>query len=312
MPWNGGLSEPREGLLIYLQGGQGQFGWGEVAPLPGFSQESLAEAEAELREKLPFLINDINLPLDTCFASVAFGLSCALSSLNGKASLNGEVSLNGKVSLSAWMPDTYQLLSLDQLPKKIDELTASDRKFGVKVKLNPASMKSAISQLNDCYQRCEGQIVFRLDANRSLSLSQAFELLASLPLSAIYYLEEPLSNPDELSNLYASSLVPLALDESLQQATYIQGVESLAGIKAFVVKPMLCGGLDRLARLARYASIHQIELVISSVYEGAIAWSQLCSLARYYAPNLPAGLDTRKVFVDAEKYSKVVRIGQWT
>ena len=39
----------REGLLLKLSGSDGSEGWGESAPLPGFSRESLGESAAQLR-----------------------------------------------------------------------------------------------------------------------------------------------------------------------------------------------------------------------------------------------------------------------
>ncbi|MER1674183.1 o-succinylbenzoate synthase, partial [Enterobacter cloacae] len=37
----------RDGFFVQLQQGEGQ-GWGEISPLPGFSLESLEEAQAAL------------------------------------------------------------------------------------------------------------------------------------------------------------------------------------------------------------------------------------------------------------------------
>ena len=39
----------REGLLLKLSGDDGSEGWGETAPLPGFSEESQGEAASQLR-----------------------------------------------------------------------------------------------------------------------------------------------------------------------------------------------------------------------------------------------------------------------
>ncbi|MBA2533696.1 MAG: hypothetical protein H0V21_01645, partial [Rubrobacter sp.] len=39
----------RDGLLLKLSGSDGSEGWGETAPLPGFSRESLDESAAQLR-----------------------------------------------------------------------------------------------------------------------------------------------------------------------------------------------------------------------------------------------------------------------
>ena len=40
----------REGLLLKLSGDDGSEGWGETAPLPGFSMESQDEAASQLRK----------------------------------------------------------------------------------------------------------------------------------------------------------------------------------------------------------------------------------------------------------------------
>lgn len=47
LPFSGGR---REGFILCLQRDNGQVGWGEVAPLPGFSQETLEEALEDLIE----------------------------------------------------------------------------------------------------------------------------------------------------------------------------------------------------------------------------------------------------------------------
>src|SRR5918912_1880080 len=39
----------REGVLLRMSGDDGSEGWGETAPLPGFSEESQGEAASQLR-----------------------------------------------------------------------------------------------------------------------------------------------------------------------------------------------------------------------------------------------------------------------
>jgi O-succinylbenzoate synthase len=151
---------------------------------------------------------------------------------------------------------------------------------------------------------------FRIDANRSLDYTQALQLVEAIPASAVYYLEEPLRDPSGLATLYAETGVAIALDESLQLASLLPGFEELKGIAAYVIKPMLCGSLDRLSQLAGLAKKHNIELIISSVYEGALGWSQLCGLAQHYAQGKPAGLDTRGPFGD--QHTGLIQPGTFT
>ncbi len=71
----------RDGFFVHLRQGERE-GWGEIAPLPGFSLETLDEAQAALmawthewREGADPSLPDV--------PSVAFGISCALAELDG-------------------------------------------------------------------------------------------------------------------------------------------------------------------------------------------------------------------------------------
>ena len=65
----------RDGLYICLRDGESE-GWGEISPLPGFSQESWEEAQTELLAWVKgWLQGDGSLPQ---LPSVAFGVSCAI------------------------------------------------------------------------------------------------------------------------------------------------------------------------------------------------------------------------------------------
>ena len=72
LPFRGGGL--REGFLLHLRE-QGEEGWGEIAPLPGFSRESLEEAFED------FCTYRYTLP------SVQFGVYSALCDLRGRVSL---------------------------------------------------------------------------------------------------------------------------------------------------------------------------------------------------------------------------------
>lgn len=69
----------RDGLYVCLREGERE-GWGEISPLPGFSQETWEEAQSVLLAWVNnWLAGDCELPQ---MPSVAFGVSCALAELN--------------------------------------------------------------------------------------------------------------------------------------------------------------------------------------------------------------------------------------
>ncbi|MFZ4168962.1 o-succinylbenzoate synthase, partial [Enterobacter ludwigii] len=71
----------RDGMLVHLQQGE-QEGWGEISPLPGFSLESLEDAQAVLLAWASEWREGANPALPEV-PSAAFGISCALAELDG-------------------------------------------------------------------------------------------------------------------------------------------------------------------------------------------------------------------------------------
>ncbi|VDZ77820.1 O-succinylbenzoate-CoA synthase [Salmonella bongori] len=70
----------RDGLYVCLRDGERE-GWGEISPLPGFSQETREEAQTTLLAWVSdWLQGNDTLPE---MPSVAFGASCALAELTG-------------------------------------------------------------------------------------------------------------------------------------------------------------------------------------------------------------------------------------
>ena len=72
----------RDGLFIRLQEGERE-GWGEISPLPGFSDETLEEAQMALLAWARAWRDGTEPPLPMQ-PSVAFGISCAQAELGGE------------------------------------------------------------------------------------------------------------------------------------------------------------------------------------------------------------------------------------
>ena len=72
----------RDGLFIHLQEDERE-GWGEISPLPGFSDETLEEAQTALLAWAQAWRDGAEPPLPT-LPSVAFGISCAQAELYGE------------------------------------------------------------------------------------------------------------------------------------------------------------------------------------------------------------------------------------
>lgn len=162
----------RRGLVLHHKGG-----WGEIAPLPGFSQETLEEAYAEITSLLPDLENaKPKLP------SVQFGIESALRPFL-------------------------------QTPLKIPISLLNEPRPGfstLKLKLGHLPLEEAIAKTKTLMKTYR----LRLDCNRAWTLEQALAFARHFSPNDFDYLEEPVKTIPELIRFSTLTGFPIALHES--------------------------------------------------------------------------------------------------
>ncbi|MBD3401758.1 o-succinylbenzoate synthase [candidate division GN15 bacterium] len=301
--------QERHGLLILVSGEGGMHGWGEIAPLPGFSDESLAPAEQQARE-LRFSLTGSTIPENLeelsggfeqwlgryeLLPSVQCGLEMAVLHLLANsqerplANLLSDTARSG-VSVNALLP-----LDSDKPDTQISRLIENG--YGaVKVKVGAGALDDEISRVCGVCEAAAGRVSVRLDANRAWSYDDAAHFLGAIADRQIAYIEEPLRDPSRLPELASRTGVPVALDETLRDLTP-EGLPAFPGLAAVIVRPMLLGGLERSMRFARRARTLGVIPVLSSAVESAIGIAGLVSFAAAMTvEDIPCGLDTLSWF----------------
>ncbi|TKB47928.1 o-succinylbenzoate synthase [Ferrimonas sediminicola] len=270
--FNGHRLSQREGLLVKLEL-DGRIAWGEASPLPGFSRESLAQAQAQLLMLMPRLAPSDKLPEPATLPSVRFALSSALWKLRREHRITHQ--------------DPAPLLT-GSSPQIIDKAANIDARY-LKLKVGRQSVEEEIRLIYRLLEQ-DPKRRFRLDANRRWSEQQAAEFVAAIPLKQVDYIEEP--TPSLQTNLaLAESLgLPLALDETTQAEGYRYRPQP--GVKALVLKPSLIGDLDTLAEMVVQAELDGVAVVLSSAFESNLGLDTLADLAAELTPDHPPGLDT--------------------
>ncbi|CAI2408525.1 o-succinylbenzoate synthase [Serratia liquefaciens] len=266
----------RDGLLIHLQQG-GQEGWGEIAPLPEFSQETLAQAEqAALRWVQDW--QGGTLPSDSPLPSVAFGTSCALAELEQRLPLQADYR---KAPLCTGDPDELFAV-LTALP--------GEKVAKVKVGLYEAVRDGMIVNV---LLEALPDLRLRLDANRSWTRAKAdgfAKYVAPALRERITFLEEPCKTRDESRDFALATGIAIAWDESVREADFV--VQAEPGVAAIVIKPTLTGSLVRCRTLVEQAHAAGLTAVISSSIESSLGLTQLARIAHWLTPNTVPGLDT--------------------
>ena len=297
----------REGALIRLTADDGSEGWGEAAPLPNFSPESLEATIEQLRAMAPELV-DRELPanllepddtpvseLTSLTPSARFGLEVAL--LNLLSAHHGKTfpDLPGGEPVKA--VHTNGLIS-GSVEKVLNEASsmAGEGYRAVKLKVGRRKVSEDAEIVRRVGEILSGVVSLRLDANRAWGFDEALEFARGVSGTRVEYVEEPLAAPARLAELAREWGLPVALDESLVGMRPADlGPHAYA--RAVVLKPTLLGGVSRVLGLAAAAKTLGMVPVLSSSYEAGVGIGALVALAASVGEE-PAGLDTYRALAE--------------
>ncbi|MFC3394859.1 o-succinylbenzoate synthase [Brenneria rubrifaciens] len=266
----------RDGLIVSLRQGDRQ-GWGEIAPLPAFSVETLAQAESAAYEQLTRWLAGETWS-DDVPPSVAFGLSCAQAELDQRLPVTADYR---KAPLCNGDPDELFAM-LQALP--------GEKVAKVKVGLYEAVRDGMIVNM---LLEALPDLKLRLDANRSWSRAKAdgfARYVAPALRTRIAFLEEPCKTRQASREFAQETGINIAWDESVREAGF--RVEAEPGVSAIIIKPTLVGSLARCEQLVRDARQAGLTAVISSSIESSLGLTQLARLAHWLTPDTIPGLDT--------------------
>ena len=265
----------RDGLYVCLRDGERE-GWGEISPLPGFSQESWEEAQTELLAWVKgWLQGDDSLPQ---LPSVAFGVSCALAELAGVLPQDADYRA---APLCTGDPDDLVLQLADMPGEKVAK---------IKVGLYEAVRDGMVANL---LLEAIPELHLRLDANRAwtpLKAQQFAKYVNPEYRERIAFLEEPCKTRDDSRAFARETGIAIAWDESLREADFT--FEAEEGVKAVVIKPTLTGSLDKVREQVAAAHVLGLTAVISSSIESSLGLTQLARIAAWLTPQTIPGLDT--------------------
>jgi O-succinylbenzoate synthase len=298
----------REGILLRLSGDDGSEGWGETAPLPGFSVEGLVDATAQLRRLAASMIGrevkqdwvdpygEFGPGLDRVAPSVRFGLELAVWNLYGDSSGRSLAALMAP-SPRAVVP-VNGLLAGSPAEVLLEGRRMRDAGYrSIKLKVGTRTVPEDVALVRALGEELRKGISLRLDANRAWGYEEAAGFVGGTAGVRFEYVEEPLADPARLPEFVREFRVPVALDESLVGMEPEKVEEPFA--VAFVLKPTLLGGISRTLRVAGRALRLGVTPVISSAYESGVGTAALVALAAGFGERpVPAGLDPYRAMAE--------------
>lgn len=275
--FNGHILTERSGLIIEHQDNkQGCLHYAEIAPLPGFSRESMTQV---IEQTIAFLNNKLQNE-NQLYPSLQFALDCLATKQTAD-----------KTELKI---DSIPLLlgNNENLLKQYQKLNQPPK---IKLKAGRQTVMQDIDLFNQLWQ-LNPQLSIRCDANQTWNKSQAEQFFKGINKLQLDYIEEPTADHDHNLQLASEHNIYLGLDETLQNSEF--NYQAHPYIKALVLKPMLIGSRARLDAFINVAKKDKLQVSISSSFESVIGLQQLEKLANSYSGKcqLSLGIDTLKYF----------------
>jgi o-succinylbenzoate synthase len=293
-----GVWRVREAVIIRLQDATGRVGFGEIAPLDWFGSETLPQA-LDFCDRQPEITLEQILAIPNHLPACQFGFESAWQMLVDPAwritplaqisdsPLNPPIlgdfkNIQSPPELGGWGAKDYLRRKSNHftapmsvlLPTGPAALTAwqtlyqqGDRTFKWKIGVDPPETEIKL------YQRLVAElpagVKLRLDANGGLDWRSANLWLEVCDPAVVEFLEQPLPVPEFTAMLALSRQfpTPIALDESVATIDQLAACHQRGWRGVFVLKPAIAGSPRRLRQFCQQ---HKLDLVFSSVFEGAI------------------------------------------
>jgi O-succinylbenzoate synthase len=269
----------RRGTLVNIIDQRGKSGWGEIAPLPKRSAETLEDSLLQLNQKLQALMK-VDWSARNCLQeleklkllpSLSFGLESALLSMLSPVSEH-------TVSTSALLMGSSEEIMEQAEIRHREGYTSAKLKIS---NLNFEEAAKTIHQLKDKFS-------LRIDVNRAWKTSESLRFFEQFPLDTFDYVEEPFQDPNDLA-LFPH---PLAIDESFPQDLSLEQLATLPTLKALIYKPTIQGGLLNCLPLYEWAKKRGVEIVLSSSFESDLGLAYVASIAYRLSLLSPVGIGT--------------------
>jgi len=294
----------REGLI--LSASNSNFtAYGEAAPLPGFSKETLAEVHAscnQFAKQIPDFLN-LNTEKDKSeylknhsinYPSVLFALDTLWCDWHARKQ---------GIPLQNFIFNQYQeqifcnaVISSSHKAAMYEQVICFVKKGFTSIKLkvgrSPDIELQLIKKIRDAYP----EIHIRLDANRNWNKEFALEMLSELEPFDIEFCEEPTA---DLEDVKGCTTIPIAADESVRTVSQAASVIKKNLADVLILKPMLFGSLNSIFVTNEIAVNHNKEVVFTSSFESVVGRTMISVLAagcgsRVYHHGLATGGFFRK------------------
>jgi o-succinylbenzoate synthase len=295
-----GSVEDRELLLVALEDSAGRVGFGEAAPLASYDGVAIDDVRAALEDCRLVLGDSDGAEHEALLAQctrlavlpqAVAAIDLALWDLAGRRSDDPVWRMLGGAG-DVFVDVNGTIAAPDRASAATEALAARDAGFRcLKLKVGIGDDAGRLAAVRAAAGH---EIALRLDANGAWSVAEAQAALRALEPAGIELCEEPVRGLEETSELWGTTAVALAIDESAAAP----GALERRVCDAVCLKIARCGGVTGVLDAARRARASGYEVYLASTLDGPLGIAAALHAATVLHPDRPSGLATLALFAD--------------
>jgi L-Ala-D/L-Glu epimerase len=277
--------EALEDWVIVLVSDEGLTGYGEGAPTPQITGETMETMQAAITHLAPFVTGrELETEFDAILQEVH---SAIVHHTTAKAAL--EIALYDLLAQKANLP-LYRFLggsqkdfvtditiSLDQTKSMIEEaIIACDQGYRIlKLKVGGLKPSEEIARIIAIHEAIGQDIALRLDANQAWEPDVCIKVMSTLEGSGVFpeLIEQPVPAWDikGLRTIKERIETPVLADESLVTPRDAHLLLSTRAVDLLNIKLSKCGGISRALQIADIATSYGAKCMIGCMLEGPLS-----------------------------------------
>lgn len=320
-----GVVSHREGVLISVSDGS-HSGWGEAAPLPGRSTETLNDCRRVLKP-LASRLNECESVNDPRVSAILTELEAwpharaalvgAVFDLLAKGQGSSVASLlcglasgfGAKVPQSVAVNGLISHQEPTQVAATAEELTA-EGVVAVKLKVAFTDPRTDLARVAAARSAIGDDVELRLDANGGWDVDTAITILHKMTEYNVAFCEEPTSGAAGIATVGSQSAVPVAIDESADTLKDIAAALQTNSISVVVIKPQALGGSDKAMTALSLLEEFGAQGVVTTMIDSAVGVAHAAHLAVAALPHEVHGLHTSSLLADDVGLGLEIRDGR--
>jgi o-succinylbenzoate synthase len=278
-----------EGVIVRVRLSNGINGWGEAAPEPNITGETMRTAWATLERMKSHVVGKDALALE----DVLHGINrSVLGNPSAKAAI--DLALHDALARTANLPlnaflgrrmmelETTQTVGLENLEETVQQASALRRDGVTKMKVKIGGAPSDdVERIRAIRDRLGTEFDLTVDANQGYSVRQAISTLRQLERYDVEYCEQPIHhrNIRGLAEVRRGSPIPIMADESVQSPLDALEVVRLQAADMINIKLMKSGGIHAAKKIAAIAEAADMPCMVGCMVETRIGISAACHFA---------------------------------